>query len=564
MIDSCLIYIDKSDEIIKKNKTTVQAVENNLFKSLIYIKLNEINKAKNSIQLAEINIDNKENDELHLKIMNKKAYFYFFLDSINKAISLEHNVLKKINKLKQEYPLIKIIAYKNLASFYLNINDYRTAYYFNELYKSYAITISYPYKLFYYALKTNYYFTTGDLNAAIDYVTKQIKEADKINNINTKLTALGNKATLLLYKGELEESKRLLESISRIEEKNGFLLHLAQTYENLSRVYYYLEKDVKAKDIFSKAISLIKDKPYKHSHLAVWYENKSNDYEINGDNKNALVYYKLMKAESDSLYQKSFYSKIAESETKYQTQQKEAEILKLSNENLKKEAALIKSNNVIYAVSGILFATLILILFFWHKRKQKERLIKLETAIKATDEEKKRIGKELHDGIAGSIIRLVHEVENKDVNLSDKLLKTYNEVRDLSHQLNNTPMHGEAFMERLIEIIPDNHENQVFSFKITPSNLELIEPYGTHIYRIIQELITNNLKHAKATKTIILIKYDKEKLTINYSDNGIGTKELKKGTGIINIEDRVAIMKGKILINNSNGFSVDIEIPYIN
>jgi signal transduction histidine kinase len=190
----------------------------------------------------------------------------------------------------------------------------------------------------------------------------------------------------------------------------------------------------------------------------------------------------------------------------------------------------------------------------------------LEVNIKATEEEKKRIGKELHDGIAGSIIKLIHEVEEDEGSgLSQKLLKTYNEVRDLSHQLNNTPMHGELLFDSLFEVIPENKRNQIFTLNINPKYLTLIEPYSTHVLRIIQELITNNLKYSQASKTLIDIQFKDDLLKIKYIDNGIGAPNIKKGSGLKNIENRVAIVKGKTLIQSQEkGFEVKIEIPYKN
>lgn len=156
----------------------------------------------------------------------------------------------------------------------------------------------------------------------------------------------------------------------------------------------------------------------------------------------------------------------------------------------------------------------------------------------------------------------MHEVEDKDVNLSDRLLKTYHEVRDLSHQLNNTPMHDETLVDRIIEVIPSESSNQSFTLQINPHHLRLKEPYGTHIYRIIQELVANNLKYANASESSINITLKNEKLIIEYSDNGVGANNIIKGSGLINIDDRVQLMKGKHTIQTDSGFTIKIEIPY--
>lgn len=168
----------------------------------------------------------------------------------------------------------------------------------------------------------------------------------------------------------------------------------------------------------------------------------------------------------------------------------------------------------------------------------------------------------MHDNIASDLRKLAHNTKSKDVTLSHELLNAYNSIRDLSHQLNDTPMHGELFMDSVFELMPKNTENQKFDLKIEPPYLELNEPHSTHLYRIIQELFTNNLKYAKATQTNLSVFLEDNLLVLNYEDNGVGATNLKKGTGLKNIENRILLLKGKTNINTDNGFSMKIEIPY--
>jgi signal transduction histidine kinase len=123
-------------------------------------------------------------------------------------------------------------------------------------------------------------------------------------------------------------------------------------------------------------------------------------------------------------------------------------------------------------------------------------------------------------------------------------------------------MHGELFMDSVFELMPKNNKNQQFNLKLDPPYLELSEPHSTHLYRIIQELFTNNLKYAKASKTTIEVALKNDLLTLNYVDDGVGQSDFKKGTGIKSIEDRITLLKGNLKINTEAGFAVHIEIPY--
>jgi len=378
--------------------------------------------------------------------------------------------------------------------------------------------------------------------------------------------------------GELSEAYKVLGDINFLNKKYKLAIKnyknssqffneesektkMIETYVKLGHCYGKINKPKLAINYYNKANKLLVNNTEQKKNII---KGLINNYKKLGYISKALDYSVKYISLNDSLNEIIIKQNANTLKTKYQTKQKEAKILKLSNENLKKEAQLAHSKNIIYGVSTASLLTLGTLLFFWYRKKQQLKLLILEQTIKAEEEEKKRIGRELHDGIAGSLVRLAHDTEDKDVNLSHKLLETYNEIRKLSHQLDNSPSHGEIFLERLMEILPENKDKQTFKFKISPTNLEIDEPYGTHIYRIVQELITNNLKHAKATETSINIVYKNKNIIISYQDNGIGIDKLKKGNGFKNIEKRVIIMKGKITFNNTDkkGFGLTIEIPY--
>jgi len=264
----------------------------------------------------------------------------------------------------------------------------------------------------------------------------------------------------------------------------------------------------------------------------------------------------------DSIYSEKLATIIKEKEEKYNKKENENEILQLTNENIQKKASLAQYRYTNFGILGVFILVLSLGYFYWNKRKQTHQLDLLENSIQTSEQEKVKIGKELHDNIAGTLMQLVHDSETAQLRLSHKLLQTYHKVRNLSHQLDNSPMHGELFLDRILDIVPDATAAHEFVFDIKPRHLQLSEPQGTHIFRIIQELITNNLKYAKATKTQISIVLEKEKIRLNYDDNGVGTTHFKKGNGYKNIDNRLALMNGKLEIRYQNGFSTTLTIPY--
>jgi signal transduction histidine kinase len=96
-------------------------------------------------------------------------------------------------------------------------------------------------------------------------------------------------------------------------------------------------------------------------------------------------------------------------------------------------------------------------------------------------------------------------------------------------------------------------------------DMHLTEEQTFHLFRIVQELLQNVMKHAMATNTIVQISYNAGHLYITVEDDGKGfdmeTAKRKNGVGLKNIETRVKILKGRIDYQTTKGTSVLIEIP---
>lgn len=82
------------------------------------------------------------------------------------------------------------------------------------------------------------------------------------------------------------------------------------------------------------------------------------------------------------------------------------------------------------------------------------------------------------------------------------------------------------------------------------------------LYRLIQEGLTNSVRHGKATKVDIDIHFKENNLSLSLKDNGIGCKKLKKGNGIKGMEERLKQLGGSLEITLASGFCVKAKIPY--
>ena len=157
-------------------------------------------------------------------------------------------------------------------------------------------------------------------------------------------------------------------------------------------------------------------------------------------------------------------------------------------------------------------------------------------------------------------------------NIQKQLDETYQQVRDLSHNLipekfshNNFSTLLEEYQKNLAGI-----DKLKTSFMAYPkSKIDLInENLQMEIYKIIQELVTNTLKHAKATTIDLQLNYIENNLNILFEDNGIGFDSHKKesGIGFKNINSRLQAISGSMEIDSilKRGTIVNIDIPLNN
>ena len=245
---------------------------------------------------------------------------------------------------------------------------------------------------------------------------------------------------------------------------------------------------------------------------------------------------------------------------------------------------------VIYSCVAFLLMGLVLILFFYFSRKkiiQKELEKKdleiqyqkelLSAVIITQEEERKRIAQDLHDDISSklNIVSLnSHLLTAPNLTKSEAIEITTNIINLTSKALDNSRKiaHGllppvldkfglHAGVEELClefsssKAVQVNYENKT-TFEIADNDKHL------HVFRILQELMNNSLRHGKASVISIIFEKKNEKNWCYYTDDGIGfdmkNNENQKGLGMKNIESRTAFLNGKITLESSinKGISV--------
>lgn len=198
------------------------------------------------------------------------------------------------------------------------------------------------------------------------------------------------------------------------------------------------------------------------------------------------------------------------------------------------------------------------------KKYQKELI---HNIVKAQEAERNRAGRELHDSIGANLAIIRKELREESKETRKLINDTLSSVRDISHGLVTPAFETDEFIDELKELCyrssSENLSVHPFFYQWPEfSNNET----NHHIYRIVQELLHNAIKHSQANQVHIQFTGDEKYAHVLYEDNGVGFNEKEhssKGIGLRNIRDRLSLIFGQMQIDSdgkSGGTSILIEL----
>lgn len=315
--------------------------------------------------------------------------------------------------------------------------------------------------------------------------------------------------------------------------------------------------------------------------------------EINELEKNpekALEGLKFISSIRDTVYSMETAKRMSEFETKFKTAEKERENLLLKKVNAENELAFIKEQELrnLTMLIGVFVLALVIVvagfIVYSNQQKQKQQLAvmeqqRLRSAILAQDEERKRIAKDLHDGVAQSLARVKLNLEFQllknetkgvfDINEIDQITSEVGdlqgEVRAISHAMMPRILAENGLIKATEHLLENTLKNQgiKYSFK-HQLDQELDDFIEIEIYRMLQELIANAVKHSKCKTLSILLSVEKRNLKLLVEDDGIGMNQdqVSSGLGLSNLKSRAKKLNGDVnwQLSRSGGLKTIIEI----
>jgi signal transduction histidine kinase len=213
-----------------------------------------------------------------------------------------------------------------------------------------------------------------------------------------------------------------------------------------------------------------------------------------------------------------------------------------------------------------------------HKESEAARLELLRRLVTAQEEERRRISRELHDQTGQHLAALLLSLKtlnNSTNNGSTSLHKSLFHLQKLTERLVEETHHlawelrpaalDDLGLETAICNYVDKWSERTsipLDFHSGLNKIRLPPPVETAVFRIVQEALTNVLKHAEATRVSVMLEYRYDELLVIVEDNGRGFQpEVERhGLGLIGINERVALVGGKLNIESAPGLGTTLAI----
>lgn len=545
-------------EINIKHRNTKEISTNYTLFGIIYLyKADYTNAVKYLNKSLKISQKNKFHS---LTKQNYRALstLYGLQENYPKALQ----TVKEALKLEKENPdhREKGLAYICLATYYDYISQKEMSNkYFQLAYNSFK-QIKNDYNVAVTLLNWSVLFEESDPIKSLEMELEAQKIFDNI--VPKSLYSANNLGNMGSGFFSLAQNDSLLNSISSklIPKSKSMLLDLSENC--FKKSFEILKNNKNAYGLFYMSGSL--------SELQAFKGNYKNAY------KNLLESKKL----GDSLFSQKNKNAIAKLESENQVLQ-----LKTINEQKSNLNKILIGSSIALSILGFLGYR-----NFRNKRKlqnlkiteleKDKQLYAIDAMLKGQEEERSRIAKDLHDGLGGLLSgtklsfttmkeNLILTPENAiqfDKSLS-MLDNTMSDLRKVAHNLMPEALVKFGLNESLKDFCTSIQSTQTVTviYQKLGSDIKYENTTEVFIYRIIQELVNNALKHSQAKEILVQLATYEKKIHITVEDDGIGydftTIKSQKGAGLANIEYRVNYLNGTIdkVSSPNNGTAVNIE-----
>ncbi len=440
-----------------------------------------------------------------------------------------------------------------------------------------------------------------EYDKAIAYVEQGLKASKELGDVKMELQ---NRLLITKLLGNLGNVEKVMEQGRFILEKEQ---ELGLTYVS-PEINYIMGSTLLMDDQLEKATTYLKD--------AVVINKEINDLAYESNSLLAKSYfaldsidaaYKHLQKANDittELYNQEKYAMANETAVRYQSFEKDKEIRELEEDNQQYAFKLTQRTRLFLIISILLALAALSGYNYFRLQKQrfqmerllgkqkeeitKQKINELESSLKienlqsmvlGQEAERTRISQDLHDSLGGTLSTLKLQYDSLQLDHSDlthdrafqKIMGMIDdactEVRDIARNLKPIALEKLGLAAALKDLINRYSVRDVMEISLHTHQIDgvLSKEAKLHVYRIIQELLNNAIKHANAKEIDVQLNKMDDSLYIMVEDNGSGFDQnsAKQGLGLGNLQSRVNVLRGDMEIDSSpeRGTSVTVHIP---
>lgn len=431
-------------------------------------------------------------------------------------------------------------------------------------------------------LKENigYYYMEVD---SLDKAEKEYQDALQIarskNFTHLAFNSFINLGVLERQRGNQNKADSLMDVALKTAMTEKLYYAVSPIYLNMTQIAISQGKYAQAESLLDSAIyygDYTSQNEIQEGYFVLNYQMKQKQ----GDYKSALEYYKKLTSFRDSIDRNGHLQMVKELQLKYDVQKKEKQRIEEKNAYEKKIAkgaldnALLKQNIgigltlVIIAIGGFVI---------YHFRQKHKKEIEFSSAIvNKLEEERGRIARDLHDGLGQNLIILKNKFNKLEIPdsastalINDNFTETIEQIRSISRSLIPPELRRLGLKQAIIKMLKEVENSSMLMTTAELDELKSIKldsGQEIRIYRILQELANNTLKHSQASSLKIEFRKTDNGFSIIYQDNGKGIdheilQHERNSVGLKSIEQRLRYLNGTIRYEKpQKGFKAVIKI----
>lgn len=442
----------------------------------------------------------------------------------------------------------------------------------------------------------NYLLEIGKVDSAIIQYDLAISIAKKSGNKKIISDAFYNKAFAFSKLEEYENARTYYMEALNWARSGNLSYDIADALYKYGLTLYYLEQFDAARDTLQKALKSAQEMKARTLERNIYDALNFLEYEA-GNFKAAYEYLGSYVDLAHELFTEDEQKHINFLDAKFESHKKENQLISQQQK--------IQQRNLVILISLVLLISLSAIILLMVSRQRKNRtiarqqialaeeqvarlkqeqaLLSAQASIKGEENERTRIARDLHDGLGGMLsgvkLTLNHAIgrqvleeqqANQFYNVLEMIDNSVAELRRIAHNMMPEILIRcglRSALEQFCQAVSPGEKPKI-SFSFFGDFFRLEKSFELMIYRLVQEMTTNAIRHAEASEIKVELIQNEEYLSIRVIDNGKGFVqahiENNKGNGLRNMQSRVASFGGMFDLSAEIGGGTEVMASFDN